>query len=183
MAEKEDKIILEREYIIPLRKKCVGTQKYRRVPKAIKELKRFIARNMQVRDEEMKKVKIDRYLNEEIWFRGIRKPPAKIKVKAKKFESGIVKVELAEIPEKVKWKIEKDKKLKEIKVKKEEKKEEKVEEKKLEEKPEEKAEEKEKIEAEREAGKIIAEEKAREIKHETKMKKQLKHQFRKALQK
>jgi len=47
-------------------------------------------------------VKIDGYLNNEIWFRGIKKPMGKIKVRARKID-GIVYVELAEIPDVVKF--------------------------------------------------------------------------------
>ena len=45
MAEKikEDKIILEREYIVPLRKKVNLTHKYRRARKAVKVLMAFVA--------------------------------------------------------------------------------------------------------------------------------------------
>jgi len=183
MAEKEEKVILEREYIVPLRKRCLRTPRYRRVPKAVKELKIFIARHMQLRDKDLNKVKLDKYLNEEMWFRGIRKPLAKIKVKAKKFDSGIVRVELVDIPEQIKWKIEKDKKLKEHAEKKKA-------EKKAEEKPaeEQKTEEEKKEEVEKEkstveAGIKQADEKAKEVKHETKMKHEPKHKVRMALQK
>jgi hypothetical protein len=52
---------------------------------------------MGVRDGDLGKVKIDVYLNNEIWFRGIKKPMNKVKVRAIK-KGGIVYVELAEIP-------------------------------------------------------------------------------------
>ena len=58
---------------------------------------------MKVRDRDLNKIKIDKYLNEELWFRGIRNPPARIKVKAVK-EGEIVRAELAEMPENLKFK-------------------------------------------------------------------------------
>jgi len=177
--DKEDKIVLEREYIVPLRKRCLYTPRYRRTPKAVKELKIFLAKHMKLADRDVGKVKLDKYLNEELWFKGIRKPPAKIKVKAKKLESGIVGVELAEVPQVLKFRIEKEKRIKEKKIEKkpedaEVKKEEQIE----------KTEEKEKTEAVKESEKIVAESQAKEIRHEIKRDKNMpKHQFRKALQK
>jgi large subunit ribosomal protein L31e len=104
MAEKTPtpKIELEREYIIPLRNEWRKVANYRRTGRAIKEIKKFIARHMKVADRDVSKVKLDQWLNQEVWFRGKKKPPAKIKVRAIK-EGGIVRVELAELPEFVKF--------------------------------------------------------------------------------
>src|SRR3989344_8709103 len=112
MAEKksENKTAFEREYIIPLRNEWRKVANYRRTGRAIKEIKKFIARHMKVPDRDLSKVKLNIYLNNEIWFRGKKKPPAKIKVKAIK-EGDIVKVELAEIPEYVKFRIQKHEKM------------------------------------------------------------------------
>ena len=172
MAEKEDKVVLEREYIVPLRRKFLRTPKYKRVPKAVKALKQFIVRHMKIYDKDFNKIKIDKFLNEELWFRGIRKPLGKVKVKARKFESGIVKVELVELPSALKFKKEKEEKVgKEIEKKREEK------------KVEEKKEEVEKEKATMEAGLKEAKEKAKEMKHEVMEKKVKKPEVRKALQK
>jgi len=100
MAEKEK---LEREYVIPLRNKWKRVPRYKRANKAIKAIKEFLAKHMKIRDRDLKKIKIDTYLNEEIWFRGIKKPPARIKIKAVK-EGDIVKAELYEFSEKLKFK-------------------------------------------------------------------------------
>lgn len=162
--EKEDKIILEREYVVPLRRKSMNTPQYKRTPKAVKVLKQFIAKHMKVSERETDNVKLDKWLNEEMWFRGIRKPMNKVRVKCKKFESGVVRVELAEIPEFVKWRklksekinVKEAKKTKEPEAQKEEKKEDTQEEKEIRE---------EKIEAVREAGKIQAESQHKEAKH------------------
>ena len=179
--KKEVKVELEREYIIPLRRKLVNIPRYRRAPRAIKEIRKFIARHMKVYDRDLNKVKLDRYLNEEMWFRGIQKPYAKIKVKAKKLSTGEVIVELAELPEKVRWKKAREEKAKEKVEKKKKPKAEEGEKKKEEEKPG--KEEKEKEAAVKEAGRIMAEEQHKEIKHETQISKQPKHLFRKALNK
>lgn len=184
-AEKEGE---KKEIIVPLRRKFMRTPKYKRVPKAIKALKKFIARHMKLRDGDLRKIKIDSYLNEELWFRGIRNPPAKIKVKVLRKDDNIF-VELAELPEKAKYKKARETKVEEeIKKKKEAEKskreaEEKVVKAEEEKTEEEKKEIEEKEKATVEAGLKEAEKKAREIKHETKMKRQPKRQFRQALQK
>lgn len=97
---------LEREYVIPLRKHWVHVQEYKRAAKAVKAIKEFIARHMKVQDRDLDKVRVDNYLNSEIWSRSAGKPPARIKVKAIK-EGEIVRVELAEMPEY--WKFHKSK--------------------------------------------------------------------------
>ncbi|MBM3233553.1 50S ribosomal protein L31e [Candidatus Pacearchaeota archaeon] len=181
-AEKEDKIVLEREYVVPLRKKWLNSPEYKRVNKAMKALKQFLVRHMKIYDRDLKKIKIDKYLNEEMWMRSIRKPMNKIKIKAKKFESGIVKAELAEIPEFIKWKIEKEKKKSAGKIEKKPEPEKKPEEKK--ETAEEQKAKEEKKEAVKEAGLKQAEKVARERKHEVTEKKGIKKPLaRKALQK
>jgi len=86
-----------KEYIIPLRKEWRKVANYRRTGRAIKFIKYYIARHMKVPDRDISKVKLDIYLNQEIWFRGRKKPPARIKVRAIR-DGEIVKVELFEIP-------------------------------------------------------------------------------------
>ncbi len=161
---KEEKIILEREYTVPLRNKCANTPQYKRTPKAVKSLKEFLAKHMKVEERDTDKVKLDRYLNEELWFRGIRKPASKIKVKAKKYDSGIVRVELADIPEKVKFGMDRENRLskKAEKEKPAEKPEEKAEKKETAEEKEIKEEKKESVE---EMGKIEAEMQHKQEKH------------------
>jgi len=98
----EVKVELEREYVVPLRRGFLNVPRYRRAKKAVKVLREFMVRHMNVRDGDLGKVKIDGYLNNEIWFRGIKKPMSKVKVRVKKID-GIVYVELAEDPEFVKF--------------------------------------------------------------------------------
>lgn len=175
MAKKEikPKIILEREYIVPLRKGWLKVPKYKRANKAVKTLKEFIARHMKVYDRDLRKVKVDELVNNEIRFRGMYKPLARIKIKAKKYDDGIVRVELVNLPVHVKFaKLREGKKLLELEktVKVEEKKIEKPKEIKPEEK--EKAEEaKEKREASKEEGLAKSKQQAKEMKHISKDKK------------
>lgn len=105
MAEikKEEKIELTREYVVPLRKEFAKVPRYKKANKAIKALKEFMAKHMKVEDRDIRKVKIDGYLNEQIWHRGIKKPLHKVKVKAVK-KNGIVYVELLDMPEVLKFK-------------------------------------------------------------------------------
>ncbi len=174
MAKKtvEPKITLEREYIIPLRKEWLKVPKYKRANKAVKAMKQFIARHMKVYDRDLKKVKIDILLNNELRFRGMKKPPAKIKVKAKKFDNDIVRVELVEIPKIIQYKLDREKRKKEEaekkakgEKKKEEKKPEKKEAEKEEDKEKEAKEKEEKKEAVKEAGLKQAKQQAKQVEH------------------
>ncbi len=114
MAKKqaEPKIILEREYIIPLRREWLKVPEYKRANKAVKAIKQFLVRHMKIYDRNLRKIKIDILLNNEVRFRGMRKPPAKIKVKAKKFDNDSVRVELAEIPKIIQYKLDREEKKK-----------------------------------------------------------------------
>ena len=174
--------IIEREYIIPLRKEWSKVPRYKRTMKSVKAIKEFIARHMRVNDRDINKVKLDVYLNNEIWFRGSKKPPTKVRVKARK-EGDIVKVEFVEVPQRVKFIIARQekihKKIEKKEVKPEERKEQKEE--KLEEKLEEKKEEKEKAKAVEKEHEKIAERAAKVEKHLSKDKKVLIH--RQALKK
>ncbi len=164
--EKVETIELEREYVIPLRKGFLKVPKYKRAKKAIRLIREFLAKHMKVADRDLKLIKIDHYLNNEIWFRGIKKPANKIKVKAIK-KGGVVYAELAEVPEVVKFRMDKDKKRKEIsknlKVKMPKHKEE-----EKEETAEEKTDEIEKEKATVEAGLELQKETAKEMKHTAK---------------
>ena len=100
MAKKEStpKMEYEREYIVPLRQGWLKVPAYKRANKAVKTLKEFIARHMEVYDRDLRKVKVGVDLNNELRFRGMTKPPAKVRVRAKKFDDGTVNVELVELP-------------------------------------------------------------------------------------
>jgi len=106
MAEKKKKDIkqiIEREYTIPLREKCRSVPRYKKTPKAVKTIKQFLVRHMKIRDRDLKKIKIDPFLNEMLWFRGIKKPPYKIKVKVTK-EKDIVTVQAVELMKNLEFK-------------------------------------------------------------------------------
>ncbi len=190
MAKKEkqeqSKESVEREYIIPLRKQVNKVPRYKKTNKAIRTIKEFVARHMKIPDRDLNKVKLDRYLNEFVWMRGIRNPPSKIKVKVIR-EDENVRVELAELPGKIKFKKERiekrEKKAEESgKKKKEEKKAVETPEQKAEE-AEQKKEEKEKKSAVVEAGKAMEKAAAKQQKHQTKKNKQPQRQVRVALKK
>jgi large subunit ribosomal protein L31e len=177
----EPKSILEREYIVPLRKEWLKVPEYKRASKAIKALKQFIAKHMKLYDTDLRKVKIDQLLNNEIRFRGMRKPPAKIKVKAIKLDNDTIRVELVDLPVHVKFKkaredkkkTEVEKKVKEIKSKPpvEEKSEEKDKEKPKEDKEEKKEKPKESKEGVTEGAKPLAKEERKETKQAHKQQK------------
>ena len=177
----------EREYTIPLRRKWKNVPRYKRANKAIKAIKEFLVRHMKIRDRDLKKIKIDKHLNESVWSRGIRKPPVKIKVMAVK-EDDIIRVRAVELSKKLKFRktrLEKrEQKAMEVISKKKAamKPEEKLEE-KVEKTEEEKKEEKEKAKAGEEATKEIGKAAAKKVKQEIKVKQQPKRQQRKALAK
>ncbi len=178
MADKtkkqEPKLVLEREYVVPLRHGWLKVAQYKRANKAVKTLKEFIARHMKIYDRDLRKIKLDIYLNNEIRFRGMRKPPAKIKVKAKKFDDNTVRVELANIPKAVEYLKKKHEKIKTIGKTIEERKEEEKKETELAHKEKEKTEipteVKEKEEAAKEENMKLAKEQAKELKHVSRVK-------------
>lgn len=94
---------LEREYIIPLRHRWKIVPRHKKTPKAVKAIKEFLVRHMKIRDRDLDKIRIDKYLNEVMWARGIRSPPSKIKVRAVK-EGDIVRVTAVDMPNSIKFK-------------------------------------------------------------------------------
>ena len=91
-AEAKKEIVEERIYTVPLSRAWIMPVT-KRAPRAIRILKAFIKRHMKA-DEGS--IVISNEVNEEIWSRGIEKPPRKIRVKAAKDKDGIVTVYLAE---------------------------------------------------------------------------------------
>lgn len=174
----------EREYVVPLRREWKKVARYKKTNRAVKAVKKFLVRHMKIRDRDLNKIKIDRYLNDFLWMNGIKNPPSKVSVKAYK-DGEIVRVELLELPKKLKFKkarLEKREKVaeetgtKEKPVKPEEKKEDKKD-------GETKKEKEEKKAAVVEAGKKRAKKAAKMAKHQTKPGKQKQPQQRKALKK
>ena len=103
--EKQNKIVLEREYIVPLRMGWLKVPEYKRANKAVKTLKEFIVKHMKVYDRDLRKARVDVLLNNEIRFRGMRHPPSQIKVKAIKYEDGMVDVKLVNIPKHIEFEL------------------------------------------------------------------------------
>jgi large subunit ribosomal protein L31e len=83
---------LERIYTVPLRNAKLAPRT-RRAKRAMSEVKIFMAQHMKT---EIEKVWIDNPVNEAIWARGIQKPPTRIRVKAIRFDDGVVEVSLPE---------------------------------------------------------------------------------------
>jgi len=94
---------IEREYIIPLRDRIRSVPRYKRTPKAVKTVKEFLAKHMGIRDRDLKKIRLDKYLNEALWYRGIKNPIHKIKVKAVK-EGDIVRAYAVDLPSNLNFK-------------------------------------------------------------------------------
>lgn len=109
MTEKKSIEKVEREYTIPLRAQVMKVPRYKRAKKAIRTIREFLVKHMQIRDRDLEKIKLDKYLNQMIWSRGIKTPPHKIKVKAIK-EGEIVRVEAYELSQKLKFKKQKEEK-------------------------------------------------------------------------
>jgi len=174
-----------KEYIIPLREKCRVVPRYKKTPKAIRTIKEFLVRHMKIYDRDLNKIKLDTYLNEFLWARGIKRPPAKVKVKATK-EGELVRVELVVFSKKLAGKKKREEKMNKLA---EERAGKKKAAKKDEPEPEEKSEEDKNKEKEKqasvvEAGKEMEKAAAKKMKHETKSRaKEPKRQKRVALQK
>lgn len=81
---------MERIYTVPLGKAWAWGRK-NRTARAMRILRDFIKRHMKAQE-----VVIGNDVNEEIWCRGIQKPPRKIRVKAERDSEGKVTVSLAE---------------------------------------------------------------------------------------
>ena len=80
----------EKIFIIPLGEAKDAT-KNRRTRRAAKIVREFLARHM--KSEE---IKLDPKLNEKLWERGAKKPPARVRVKAVKDDEGVVTASLVE---------------------------------------------------------------------------------------
>ncbi len=136
-------MVLERTYIVPLRKEFMKAPKYKRAKKAVSALKEFLKKHMKSDN-----VKLGKNLNLEIWKRGIKNPPHHVKINAIKDDDGIVKAELFSFEYKEMTKEEREKAEKEKKKPEEEKAKEKIEIEKKEEVKEEKKEDKEEVKEE-----------------------------------
>ena len=83
---------IERIYVIPLKKTFFRSSVA--APTAVKKVKTFLTRHMKVEED---KIWIDDSLNETLWSQGKYHMPSKIRVKAVKFDDGVVEVYLPEL--------------------------------------------------------------------------------------
>jgi len=83
---------IERIYVIPLKK--YGYNQAKSAPTAVKRVKDFLTRHMKV---EKKNIWIDDSLNNALWSHGKFNMPSKIRVKAIKFDDGIVEAYIPEL--------------------------------------------------------------------------------------
>jgi large subunit ribosomal protein L31e len=101
--KKDEEIVEERFYTIPLQKALVRPPK-KRAPRAMQLIKIFVTKHMKLtmkvseeeEEEELPQLVISKEVNEKVWDRGIEKPPRKIKTRVTKDKDGNVTVYLAE---------------------------------------------------------------------------------------
>ncbi len=90
VAKKEEtKTVLERTYNIPLRKEYHKVPRWKRTPKAVRAVKKFLVRHMKSEDP-----KLGPALNEKLWQHGMKNPPHHVKVTVIKDDKGLVRAEL-----------------------------------------------------------------------------------------
>ena len=90
----EQKSELERVYTGPLSRAWI-TARHKRTRRAVNILKEYAEKHMKSSE-----IKIDTDLNEELWKRGITKPPRRITVRMEKDEDGVVTISLPKKVEK-----------------------------------------------------------------------------------
>jgi len=84
-GEEEIEIVEEKVYTIPLRHTWVVTPRGRRAPRAVRDVREYVAHHMKAEE-----VAISDDINSAIWGRSINKPPRKITVRAVKDKEGKV---------------------------------------------------------------------------------------------
>lgn len=83
--EKEEiEVVEERMYNIPFRRVWI-TPRGKRTPRAVRMLREYIGRHMKVEN-----IVISNEVNEQIWAKGISKPPRNLRVRAVKDKEGKV---------------------------------------------------------------------------------------------
>ena len=84
-GEEEIEVVEEKVYTIPLRHSWAVTPRGRRAPRAVRDVRDYVAHHMKA-DE----VAVSNEINSELWGRSINKPPRKITVRAVKDKEGKV---------------------------------------------------------------------------------------------
>jgi large subunit ribosomal protein L31e len=146
---------IERQYTIPLRREWLKVPKHKRANKAMKAVIQFLSKHMKAEEAD---IRVGRWLNEEVWGRGMKYPPHKIRINASKDDKGIVKAEIIELSERAKKVEEKEAKRKAV-----------IDEKKKKEEAAKKAEEEK---AKKEAERLAKEEAAKQTPAEKEVKKE-----------
>ena len=82
---------LEREFVVPLRASQHAPARHRRAGHALETVRRFVTRHMK---GEKENVWIDPRLNEYLWERGAQHVPRHVRVRAIRFEDGLIEVDL-----------------------------------------------------------------------------------------
>jgi large subunit ribosomal protein L31e len=83
---------IERIYTIPLND-ARKVPRWKRAESAARKVRQYLSKHFKT---DLKKVKIDKTINEKLWERGSMKPPLKVRVHAIRFEAGGVQAKLAE---------------------------------------------------------------------------------------
>ena len=91
-SEKEEDVVEERIYTIPLGKVWISPRK-KHSPKALRIIRQFVIKHMKTSKDS---IRITNNVNERIWKKGIEKPPRKIRVRITRSSEGFVTVNLAE---------------------------------------------------------------------------------------
>ncbi len=84
-GEEEIEVVEEKVYTIPLRHVWVVTPRGKRAPRAVRDVRDFVARHMKAEE-----VAVSTEVNDALWSRSINKPPTKITVRAVKDKEGKV---------------------------------------------------------------------------------------------
>jgi large subunit ribosomal protein L31e len=84
-GEEEIEVVEEKIYTIPLRHVWVVTPRGKRAPRAVRDVRNFVARHMKAEE-----VAMSNEVNSAIWSRSINKPPRRITVRAVKDKEGKV---------------------------------------------------------------------------------------------
>lgn len=82
----------ERVITVPLRD-AKNAPRHERADKAVKHVREHLSRHFKAPEGE---VNLDESINEAIWSRGRKKIPSRVRVRAAKFDDGVVEAELAE---------------------------------------------------------------------------------------
>ncbi len=99
--KEEEEVVEEKTYTIPLGKALIMPPRTR-APRAMHMIRAYVVKHMKIpsraeeEDEEPPTLTITKEVNEQVWGRGIEKPPRKIRVRATKDNEGNVTVHLAE---------------------------------------------------------------------------------------